>query len=432
MLGKMLDKDPEVRKHLLKELERQQTVLNMIPSENYVSKTVLQASGSVLTNKYSEGYPKKRYYQGNEYVDDIELLAIERAKQLFGAEHVNVQSLSGSPANMAVYHAVLQPGDTIMGMRLDMGGHLTHGHKVNFSSRYYSAVQYGVDKETELFDMDAIRKLARETKPKMIVSGATAYPRIIDFKAFHEIAEEIGAYSLADISHIAGLVAAGVHPSPFPYTDVVMTTTHKTLRGPRGAIIMSKKEDRLANLEGLDEKQQKKERSLAGKIDRAVFPGLQGGPHNNITAAKAVAFGEALTDDFKVYARQVVKNAQTLAGYLMENGVKLVTNGTDNHLILIDLRPRGVGLGKPAAVALEEAGIITNCNTVPYDPSTPFKPSGVRIGTPSLTTQGMKESEMKQVGEWMVKVLNDMNNTELKAKVKEEVRELCSQFPMYS
>jgi len=364
-------------------------------------------------------------------VDAIEQLAIDRAKELFGAEHVNVQPLSGSPANMAIYHAVLNPGDTIMGMRLDMGGHLTHGHKANFSSRYYKTVQYGVDKETGRFDMDAIRKLAYETKPKIIVSGATAYPRIIDFKAFHEIAEEVGAYSLADISHIAGLVAAGAHPSPFPFTDLVMTTTHKTLRGPRGAIIMSKKEDRLANLAGLDEKQQKKAKNLAGKIDRAVFPGLQGGPHNHVTAAKAVAFGEALTDEFKVYAQQVVRNAQTLAGSLMENGIKLVTDGTDNHLILIDLRPMGVALGKQAAVALEEAGMCTNCNTVPYDPSTAFKPSGVRIGTPALTTQGMKESEMRQIGGWMAQVLKDGDNADLKAKIKEEVRELCSQFPIY-
>jgi len=427
----MLDKDPEVHKHIARELERQKTVLNMIPSENYVSKAVLHASGSVLTNKYSEGYPQKRYYQGNEHVDEIEQLAIDRAKKLFGAEHVNVQSLSGSPANMAIYHAVLNPGDAIMGMRLDMGGHLTHGHKVNFSSKYYKSVQYSVDEKTELFDMDAIRKLAREKKPKIIVSGATAYPRLIDFKAFHEIAEEIGAYSLADISHIAGLVVTGMHPSPFPFTDLVMTTTHKTLRGPRGAIIMSKKEDRLANVEGLDEKQQKKERNLAGKIDRAVFPGLQGGPHNHITAAKAVAFKEALSDNFKAYAQQIVKNAKMLAETLMENGIKLVTNGTDNHLILIDLRPMGVGLGRQAAVALEEAGMCTNCNTVPYDPSTPFKPSGVRIGTPSITTQGMKESEMKQIGEWMAKVLKDRDNVELKAKIKEEVTALCKQFPIY-
>jgi len=427
----MEHKDPEVWKHMQAELQRQQTVLNMIPSENYVSNTVLQAAGSVLTNKYSEGYPKKRYYQGNSHVDEIELLAIERAQRLFGAEHVNVQSLSGSPANQAVFHALLNPGDKIMGMRLDMGGHLTHGHSVNFSARYYQTVQYGVDPETELLDMEAIRQLALKEKPKIIVSGATAYPRLIDFNAFQKIADEVGAYTLADISHIAGLVAGGVHPTPFPFTDVVMTTTHKTLRGPRSAMIMCKNEDRLANVEGLDEKQAKKERDMAGKIDRAVFPGLQGGPHNHITAAKAVAFGEALTYDFRMYAEQIVKNAKALAESLMGNGIKLVTNGTDNHLILIDLRPMGIGLGRDAAVALEEAGIITNCNTVPYDPSTPFKPSGVRIGTPSLTSQGMKEPEMRQIGEWMAAVLKDMGNTALKQKIKEDVKELCSRFPIY-
>jgi len=426
-----LSEDNEVFSAIQNELVRQQTVLNMIPSENYVSQAVLQASGSVLTNKYSEGYATKRYYQGNEHVDVIEQLAIDRAKQLFGAEHVNVQSLSGSPANMAIFHALLKPGDTILGMRLDMGGHLTHGHKVNFSSRYYNAVQYAVDEKTERFDMDAIRKLAHEHKPKIIVSGATAYPRAIDFKAFHEIAEEVGAYSFADISHIAGLVAGGAHMSPFPFTDVVMTTTHKTLRGPRSAMIMSKKEDRLAQLDGLDEKQQLRARNLAGKIDRAVFPGLQGGPHNHITAAKAVAFKEALSLDFKDYSHQIVKNAKVLADTLMEQGVKLVTNGTDNHLILIDLRNQGIGLGKQAAVALENAGMCTNCNTVPYDPSTPFKPSGVRIGTPSLTTQGMKESEMKTIGGWIAMVLRNMDDKGLQARIKQDVVELCKQFPIY-
>lgn len=423
--------DQEVYQHIKDELERQQTVLNMIPSENYVSEAVLQASGSVLTNKYSEGYSLKRYYQGNSHIDEIELLAIERAKLLFGAEHVNVQPLSGSPANQAVYHALLKPGDKIMGLRLDMGGHLTHGHSVNFSARYYKSVPYSVDKETGLFDYDEIRRIALAEKPQIIVSGATAYPRVIDFKKFHEIAEEVGAYSLADISHIAGLVAGGVHPSPFPFTDVVMTTTHKTLRGPRGAMIMCKKEDRLARVEGLEEKQARNIKNLAGKIDKAVFPGLQGGPHNHITAAKAVAFKEALSEDFGSYAQQVVRNAKALAESLMENGIKLVSNGTDNHLILIDLLPMGVGLGKQAAIALEEAGFCTNCNTVPYDPSTPFKPSGVRIGTPSLTTQGMKEPEMRQIGEWMAAVLKDMDNTSLKEKIREEVKELCLQFPIY-
>ncbi len=423
--------DPEITLCIEKEKERLQNTLQMIPSENYASKAVMQASGSILTNKYSEGYPGKRYYQGNEWVDQVERLAIERAKKMFGAEHANVQSLSGSPANMAIYHALLKPGDKIMGMRLDMGGHLTHGHSVNFSSRYFESVQYGVDEKTNLLDMDAIRKMAHKEKPKIIVAGATAYPRLINFEEFHEIAQEVGAYSLADISHVAGLVVGGVHPSPFPYMDAVMTTTHKTLRGPRGALILCKKEDRLANVQGLDEKEAKKEKDMAGKIDRAIFPGLQGGPHEHIIAAKAVAFREALSDEFKEHAKQVVKNAKVLAETLMENGIKLVTNGTDNHLILINLTPLGIGLGKPAAVALEEAGICTNCNTVPYDPSPPFKPSGVRIGTPALTTRGMKENEMRQVGVWMAQVIKDMNNTLLKQKIREEVKKLCDKFPIY-
>ena len=423
--------DPIIEQHILLEKKRQQEVLNLIPSENYVSKAVLNASGSILMNKYSEGYPKKRYYQGQAHVDEIEALAIERAKKLFEAEHANVQPYSGSPANLAIYHALLRPGDKIMGLRLDMGGHLTHGHSVNFSARYFNSVQYPVDQKTELLDYNVIRKMAKQEKPRLLVSGATVYPRIIDFKAFHEIAEEIGAYSMADISHIAGLVVGKAHPSPLPFTDVVMTTTHKTLRGPRGALILSKKEDRLANLSGLDEKQALKEKDLAGKIDRSVFPGLQGGPHENVIAAKAIAFQEALQPEFQDYARQIVKNAKQLASTLMENGIKLVTDGTDNHLILIDLRPFGLGLGKQVAISLEQAGICTNCNTVPYDLSTPFKPSGVRIGTPILTTRGMKESEMKTVGEWMSKVIKDRDNISLHQRIKEEVKELCKQFPVY-
>ncbi|HLC88956.1 MAG TPA: serine hydroxymethyltransferase [Candidatus Nanoarchaeia archaeon] len=423
--------DLEIEQQILLERVRQQEVLNLIPSENYVSPAVLNASGSILMNKYSEGYPKKRYYQGQAHVDEIEQLAIERAKKLFGAEHANVQPYSGSPANLAIYHALLKPGDKIMGLRLDMGGHLTHGHSVNFSARYFKSVPYPVDQETERLDYDSIRKLAKQEKPQILVSGATAYPRLIDFKRFQEIAEEVGAYSMADISHIAGLVVGKVHPSPLPFTDVVMTTTHKTLRGPRGAVILSKREDRLADISALDEKQALKEKDLAGKIDRAVFPGLQGGPHENVIAAKAIAFQEALQPEFSAYARQIVKNAQQLAATLMERGIKLVTDGTDNHLILIDLRPQGIGLGKSAAVALEEAGICTNCNTIPYDSSTPFKPSGVRIGTPILTTRGMKESEMKPVGEWIAKVIKDMGNSSLKERIREEVKELCGQFPVY-
>jgi glycine hydroxymethyltransferase len=428
---KSLKEDAEVYSAVKGELERQKYVLNLIPSENYVSKAVMEATGSVLNNKYSEGYSGKRYYQGNRWVDVVEMLAIERAKKLFGAEHVNVQSYSGSPANMAIYFALLKPGEKVMGMRLDMGGHLTHGHGVNFSAKFYKSVQYPVDKETGLLNMDAIRKMAHEEKPKIIVSGYTAYPRIIPFKEFHEIAEEVGAYSMADISHIAGLVAGEAHPSPFPFTDVVMTTTHKTLRGPRGAMIMCKKEDRLAKVDGLNEKDAAKEKDMAGKIDRAVFPGLQGGPHDHTNAGKAVAFAEALKPEFKEYAHQIVKNAKVLAQTLMDNGVKLVSNGTDNHLILIDLSPIGLGLGRQYAVALEEAGICTNCNTVPYDQSTPFKPSGIRIGTPIMTTRGMKEPEMKLVGEWMAKVIHNPNDAKLKEKINADVKELCKQFKFY-
>lgn len=417
--------------YISKEKERQNTTINLIPSENYASKAVLEATGSVLGNKYSEGYPKKRYYQGNEFVDEIELLAIERAKKLFGAEHVNVQPYSGSPANMAVYFALLKPGEKILGMRLDMGGHLTHGHTVNFSSKFYTAVQYGVDRETGLINMDEVRKQAEQEKPKIIVSGSTAYPRQFNFKEFHEIAESIGAYSLADISHIAGLVAGEAHPSPFPFTDVVMTTTHKTLRGPRGAMIMCKKEDRLANVEGLDEKQASKAKNLAVKIDRAVFPGLQGGPHNHAIAGKAIAFGEAMKPEFKDYAHQIVKNAKAMAEELMSQGLKLVSDGTDNHLMLIDLTSMGIGLGRDVASALEEAGIVLNANTIPYDPSTAFKPSGLRLGTPILTTIGMKESECKQISEWIAKVVKDKDNSELKHKTKQEVSELCKQFTFY-
>ncbi|MCD6547395.1 MAG: serine hydroxymethyltransferase [Nanoarchaeota archaeon] len=406
------DVDSEIFSLTQKELERQTFVLNMIPSENYVSKAVLEATGSILTNKYAEGYPKKRYYQGMENVDAIEAIAIERAKKLFGAEHANVQPYSGSPANAAIFYALLKPGDKIMGLRLDMGGHLTHGHTVNFSSRFYKSCPYVVDKETGMLDMDEIRKLALKEKPNLIISGYTAYPRIIPFKEFHEIALEVGAYSMADISHIAGLIVGGVHPSPLPFTDVVMTTTHKTLRGPRGAIILCKEK-------------------FANAIDRAVFPGLQGGPHQHVIAAKAVAFKEAMKPEFKDYAKQIVKNAKVLAETLMDNGIKLVTGGTDNHLILIDLTPIAIGIGRQVAVALENAGICTNMNTIPYDPSTPFKPSGLRIGTPILTTRGMKEEEMKIIGEWISQIINDYKNEKLQKKIKQEVKELCEKFPLF-
>lgn len=409
---KSIKEDPEVENAIKHELQRQRTTINLIPSENYVSQAVLEASGSVLTNKYAEGYPQKRYYQGNKYVDDAELLAIDRAKRLFGADHANVQPYSGSPANQAVFFAFLNPGDTFLGLDLACGGHLTHGSPVNFSGKIYNPVHYGVDKESERIDMEAVRKLAREHKPKMIISGLTAYPREIDFKAFQNIAEEVNAIHLADISHIAGLIAGGVHPSPFPFTDVVMTTTHKTLRGPRGAMILCKEEH-------------------AKKIDKAVFPGNQGGPHENIIAAKAIAFQEALQPEFSGYAQQIVKNAKALASALQEGGIKLVTDGTDNHLILIDLRPQGIGLGRKAAIALENGGIVTNCNTVPYDPSTPFKPSGVRIGTPMMTTRGFAEAEFRQVGEWMVSILTDMENEDLQTRIRDEVETLCKKFPIY-
>ncbi len=406
------ESDPEIHGHIEAELERQKSVLNMIPSENYVSKAVLEASGSVLMNKYSEGYPFKRYYQGNAHIDKIEALAIERAKKLFGAEHVNVQPLSGSPANFSVFLALLEPGDKFLGLDLACGGHLTHGSPVNFSGKIYKQISYGVDEKTELLDMDKVREIALKERPKLIISGLTAYPRKIDFKRFQEIAEEVGAVHLADISHIAGLIAAGVHPSPFPFTDIVTTTTHKTLRGPRGGMIMCKER-------------------FAKDIDKAVFPGTQGGPHGHTTAAKAIAFQEALQPEFKEYAKQIVKNAKALAETLMAEGMKLVTDGTDNHLILIDLRNFGIGLGKEIAVSLENAGICLNANTVPYDPSTPFKPSGLRLGTPILTTRGMKEQEMKLVGKWIAEVIKSPKDEKLQEMIKDKVKELCDEFPVY-
>jgi len=411
-----LNSDPKVKEIIENELERQKNELNMIPSENYSSKAVLEAAGSILMNKYAEGYPRKRYYQGNRFVDDIEQLAIDRAKKLFNAEHANVQPNSGSPANMAVYFALLERDDKVLGMNLSHGGHLTHGSSVNFSGKYYNFVEYGVDPESELLDMDKIRQLAEKEKPKMILSGYTAYPRMIDFKTFHDIAESIGAYSFADISHIAGLIVGDAHPSPLPFTDVVMTTTHKTLRGPRSAIILCKEE-------------------FAQQIDKAVFPGLQGGPHEHTIAAKAVAFQEAMQPEFKEYAKQIVKNARALAEKLMSENIKLVSNGTDTHLLLIDLiNTKAIGkpgLGKEVAVALEEAGIIVNANTIPFDPSTPRTPSGIRLGTPILTTRGMKEAEMETIGKYMADVIKNMKDEDLRKKIKEKVLELCNQFVFY-
>lgn len=403
--------DPAVYELVRKEILRQQKTIGLIASENFVSKAVLEASGSVFTNKYAEGYPGKRYYAGNQVVDPMESLAIERAKQLFGVDHANVQPHAGAPANMAVFYAFLNLGDKFMGLELPQGGHLTHGSPVNFSGKWYKAVAYAVDKSTEMLDYTEIRKRAHEEKPKLMIAGYTAYPRIIDFKQFREIADEIGATLLVDMSHFAGLVAGGVYPSPAPYADVITTTTHKTLRGPRGAMIMCKKEH-------------------AEKIDKAVFPGLQGGPIENHIAAKAVCYHEAMQPDFKTYAAQIVKNAKTLSEELSTLGLRLISGGTDTHLILADLTPKGV-TGKDAQIALEEAGIVCNRNTIPYDTKSPFVTSGIRLGTPGLTTRGMKESEMKEVARLIMKVLADPTNAELKLNTKMEVEALCDKFPIY-
>lgn len=419
--------DAEITNAIKNEASRIRNGVELIPSENFVSKAVLQALGSVFTNKYSEGYPGKRYYGGNEFVDVAENLAIERAKKLFNAEHVNVQPYSGSPANMAVYLTLLDIGDKYLGFDLSAGGHLTHGSPVNFSGRLFKCIPYNVDKETNLLDMEQIRKLALKEKPKMIISGFTAYPRKLDFKAFQDIAEEVNAYHFSDISHIAGLVAAKVHQSPVPYADVVTTTTHKTLRGPRGAMIMCKKEDRLKEKYHKDWK-----KNLAEMIDFNVFPGIQGGPHDNNTAAKAVAFKEALQPSFQDYAKQIVKNAKALADELMAQGIKLVTDGTDNHLMLIDLTKKNLtGKGKEIQNKLDEAGITVNKNTIPYEPSSPFNPSGLRLGTPAITTRGMKESEMKVIAQCIAKIIDNYQNKEVIEKVRNDILELCKQFPLY-
>jgi glycine hydroxymethyltransferase len=383
--------------------------VRLIPSENYVSQAVLEASGSVLQNKYSEGYPGRRYYEGQRHIDKIEALAVERAQRLFGAEHANVQPYSGSPANLAAYVALLEPGDAVMGMALPHGGHLTHGWDVSVTGRLYRPVRYGVDRETERIDMDAVRALARQERPRIIVAGATAYPRQFDFAAFGEIAREVGAHFLADISHIAGLVVGGVHPSPLPHADVVMTTTHKTLRGPRGAILLCRE-------------------ALAERIDKAVFPGLQGGPHNQTTAAIAVALREAAQPEFAEYARQIVRNARALASALLARGFDLVSGGTDNHLILIDLTNKNV-VAKRVARALDRAGIVCNYNTVPYDPRKPFSPSGIRLGTPAVTSRGMGEAEMGRIAEWIDRVVASPEDEELHRRIAGEVREFCRAFP---
>ncbi len=403
--------DPEVYQALEQEVNRQETHLELIASENFVSKAVLEAQGSVLTNKYAEGYPGKRYYGGCEFVDIAENIAIERAKKIFGAEHANVQPHSGSQANIAAYFSVLEVGDTILGMDLTHGGHLTHGSPVNFSGRFFNVVSYGVDKETEQIDYDNVRKLALEHKPKMIVVGASAYPRIIDFKRFKEIADEVGAYVMVDMAHIAGLIAAGEHPNPVPYADIVTTTTHKTLRGPRGGMILSTAE-------------------LAKKINSRVFPGMQGGPLMHIIAAKAVAFKEAMTDEFKQYQTQIVKNSKKLANTLNERGYKLVSGGTDNHLILLDLTEKDL-TGKDAEAALGKANITVNKNTVPFETQSPFVTSGIRLGTPAVTTRKMKEPEMKKIGNMIADVLDNIDSDKTIENVKNDVIELCGKFPLY-
>jgi glycine hydroxymethyltransferase len=401
--------DPEIEGLIRAEAQRQHECLRLIPSENYAPRAVLEAGASALNNKYSEGYAGRRYYEGQQVIDQVETLAIERLKALFGVEHANVQPYSGSPANLAVYLAFLKPGDTVMGMALPAGGHLTHGWKVSITGKYFRAVQYGVRQDTGRIDYDEVRDLARRERPKLLWAGGTAIPRHIDFQVFADIAKEIDAIFVADIAHIAGLVAGGAHPSPVPLADVVTSTTHKTLRGPRGGMILCREE------------QQK-------KIDRAVFPGLQGGPHNHTTAAIAVALHEAAQPEFKVYAHQVVKNAKALAGALIERGFELVSGGTDNHLILCDLTSKQVP-GKVVSQALDRARIVLNYNAVPFDPRKPFDPSGIRIGTAAVTTRGMKEPEMAQIAAWIDQITGAPEDESLQKRIAGEAAELCSKFP---
>jgi glycine hydroxymethyltransferase len=403
--------DPQIAAAIQAELERQRNNIILIASENFASRAVMEAQGCIMTNKYAEGYPGKRYYRGTGCVDVAEELARERCKKLFGAEHVNVQPHSGTQANMAAYFAVLKLGDTIMGMNLAHGGHLSHGSPVNFSGKMYKIVPYSVSLETEMLDYSEMADIARKNKPQLIVVGASSYPRTIDFKVVREIADEVGAKVMADIAHIAGLCAVGAHPSPVPYSDIVTTTTHKTLRGPRGALIMCKEE-------------------LAPAIDRAVFPGTQGGPFMHAIAAKAVAFKEALAPEFKEYQFQVVKNAKAMAERLLENRFELVSGGTDNHLMLVKLLKEGI-TGKVADETLERAGITLNKNMIPFDPATPFVTSGIRIGTPAMTTRGMGEPQMVQIADMITTVLRDIKNEETISEVRSEVRDLCDQFPLY-
>jgi len=402
--------DPQIYELVRQEKARQSGSIRLIPSENYVSRAVMEASGSCLTNKYAEGYPGKRYYEGQDVTDLIEKMAQQRAKKLFGAEHANVQPYSGSVANLAAYLSVVKPGDTIMGLALPHGGHLTHGWKVTASGMIFNAVQYGVNPDTGRFDYDQIAELAKKHKPKIIISGATAYPREIDFEIFEDIAMDVGAYHISDIAHIAGLVVAGIHKSPVPYSDIVSTTTHKTLRGPRGGMLLCKSQ-------------------LAQEVDRAVFPGLQGGPHMHTITGVAVALAEADTPEFVAYARQVVKNSRALAEKLLEHGFNLVSGGTDNHLILIDLRNKDVG-GRKLAKALSRARIVSNYNTIPNDPAPPFNPSGLRIGTPAITTRGMKEEQSRQVATFINKVVENIDDESVIEKVGKEALLLCSRFPV--
>lgn len=409
-LDALKKKDTKVFSLITKEAKRQNEGLELIASENHVSEAVMEAMGSILTNKYSEGYPGKRYYAGNQVIDEVENLAVERAKKLFRAEHVNIQPLSGSPANMAVYFALLRPGDKVLGFSLDQGGHLSHGHPLNFSGKLYKFIPYFVEKETEQIDMDKVEKIALKEKPKMIVAGFSAYSRDFDWKRFAKIAKKIGAITMADIAHVAGLIAGGVLENPVPYFDVVTTTTHKTLRGPRGAMIMCKEK-------------------YSKDIDRAVFPGLQGGPHDHINAAKAVAFGEALKPEFKKYTEQVIKNAKMMAKTLQEGGVRVISGGTDNHLMLLDMTSVGL-TGKIAERALDEAGISVNKNMIPYDKRKPMDPSGIRLGTPAITTRGMKEKEVTKIANWIVEVFKNHNDNKKLLSIKKEVKKLCEKFPV--
>lgn len=417
------EKDKKIADLIKKEAQRQAQGLEMIPSENHSSKAVREASGSILTDKYSEGYPGMRYYGGCQFVDEVENLARDRAKQLFGVTHANVQPHSGSPANQAIYFALVNPGDTVMGMSLYFGGHMTHGLKVNFSGTYYNSVQYTTDKNG-FMDYEAIAKMAKEHKPKMIMSGTTAYPRIIDWQKLREIADSVGAWLAADISHISGLVVAGEHPSPVGIVDVTMTTTHKTLRGPRGAMILCN-----GNPSNPLKKPEKTKDELPSLIDRAVIPGLQGGPHNHQTAAIAVALGEALTPEFKQYGKQIVKNSKKLADELIKRGFNLVTGGTDNHLMVIDLNSKNLS-GKEGEKALGLAGITVNKNTVPFDPRSPFDPSGIRLGTPALTTRGMKEREMELVASWIDQAVKNHKDENYLAKIHAEITKFCEGFPL--